>query len=121
MKKLSLWVGAVAICAAVIWACGPDFPNMLLSEGDRAVQIAPIANFGREIKRLNQHRTPYKYVAPLPDGDSSTVAELADLRMALQKREHFWMASSISGSPITSLVMTSAQGVLRRLTITVRS
>jgi hypothetical protein len=82
VKTILLWcAGTAAICV-----CVSTSPNILLSEGDRAVQIAPTASFAQEIKHLNQHQTPYKYVAPLPDGDSSTEADLADLRAALELR-----------------------------------
>src|SRR5436190_11926254 len=82
VKTILLWrAGVLAICA-----CVSGFPNILLSEGDRALQIAPTLDFAQKIKGLNQHRTSYKYVAPLTDGDSSTEADLADLRAALQQR-----------------------------------
>ncbi len=46
-------VGAtLAICAASAVACGPDFPNRLLDNGDAAVVQAPVATFAQEVARL---------------------------------------------------------------------
>ncbi len=77
-----LYIFVVTLCSMLIQVSGF---NGLLGEGDRAVLAEPTATFAHEIKRLNHHQTSFKYVAPLPDGDSSTEADLVDLRTALQK------------------------------------
>jgi hypothetical protein len=69
-------------------ACGPWFPNRLLTEGDYAVLAAPVADFSVEIDRIE---LPGKAgaAALLPDdGDKSrqtTSIDLAELREALKQ------------------------------------
>src|SRR5690349_412889 len=70
----------------VILACGPDFPNMLLTQGDHAILAAPQANFSREIRRLLPAKSLYRYHAPRKDGADSKEAELSDLSEALKAR-----------------------------------
>jgi len=68
--------------------CGPDFPNWLLTQGDRAVLVAPEGNFAAELARMNLGRTRIRAVPP--DAASGYVAqsmeaELADLRRSLKQ------------------------------------
>ncbi|HEX4349046.1 MAG TPA: hypothetical protein VH251_01600 [Verrucomicrobiae bacterium] len=81
---------AVAVSGFAIntFACGPDFPNNLLDDGDHAVLQPPVADFQRELERMKIKPTRLRAV-PLPDGQSysgqSTEAEMADLAAALQR------------------------------------
>lgn len=83
-------VGWVAASVSVR-ACGPFFPNFLLSEGDDAVLVAPEGNFVAELERMDLGRSR---VQALPPGSGreagdyaaqSTEAEIADLQQALAK------------------------------------
>ena len=80
-RFVSVWL---ALGVSAVLACGPDFPNMLLSQGDRAVLVAPVANFQREIDRMQLAKSRYKYKAPAEGADESMLAEVADLREALR-------------------------------------
>jgi hypothetical protein len=81
---------AVAVSGFAIntFACGPDFPNNLLDDGDHAVLQPPVADFQRELERMKIKPAGLRAV-PLPDGQSysgqSTEAEMADLDTALQR------------------------------------
>jgi len=81
---------AVAVSGFAIntFACGPDFPNNLLDDGDHAVLQPPVADFQRELERMKIKPAGPRAV-PLPDGQSysgqSTEAEMADLDAALQQ------------------------------------
>ncbi len=69
-------------------ACGPDFPNWLLSEGDQAVLVAPQGDFAAELARMNLARPRVHAIAPkIPGAYSaqSLEADLADLRRALKQ------------------------------------
>lgn len=81
-------VGVTFSRLTLVTACGPDFPNNLLAEGDAAVLIAPQADFARELKRMNL--VPPKFTAVPPSGsysDQIIDAESNDLRAALKKRK----------------------------------
>lgn len=75
------------IGAAIVWACGPFFPNRLLLNGDAEVLKAPVADFKLEIMRLRPAGEPaYRLVRPTgDDGDDKLTrdVDLADLRTAL--------------------------------------
>src|SRR5512142_582465 len=69
-------------------ACGPDFPNWLLTQGDQAVLVAPEGNFAAELARMNLGHAPFRAIPP--EGRDryaaqSIEAELADLRRALKQ------------------------------------
>jgi len=75
-------------------ACGPDFPNWLLADGDHAVLAAPNGNFAAELARMNLGRPRIRAVAPETANGyvsssqylaQSAEAELADLRLALKR------------------------------------
>jgi hypothetical protein len=66
-------------------ACGPDFPNNLLSGGDAAVLVAPEASFARELLRMNL--IPSRFQAIQGAGNFSSeasTAESEDLTAALK-------------------------------------
>ena len=71
---------------ATTHACGPFFPNNLLSSGDEALLASPIANFRRELERLNLSPSRFDHVAVTNDYEQQTLdEELADLAAALKK------------------------------------
>lgn len=83
------WLALLTLAsAAAAWACGPDFPNTLLSSPDRAVLTAPAAEFGREIAALV--KAPAKKL-PSVTGDGAEAAtlkaDLGDLDAALKARK----------------------------------
>lgn len=66
-------------------ACGPDFPNRMLVDGDDAVLVPPIADFLFELRRIQPPgKAVFAAVAPEDyDGPAQTAdADLADLRAA---------------------------------------
>src|SRR6266516_3461068 len=80
---LAAWFGVAALVA-----CGPDFPNTLLDGGDRAVLMAPVADFFRELQRIKPAALAF-LAAPATNGfyAQSTEADLSDLNIALRKTE----------------------------------
>lgn len=67
-------------------ACGPDFPNNLLSDGDEVLFTAPVANFRQELNRLHLAPSRFDHVAATNGYEQQTyAAELADLATALTK------------------------------------
>ncbi|MDM8005720.1 MAG: hypothetical protein QUV05_06160 [Phycisphaerae bacterium] len=93
LRWYSLELAAAVIVAGwlsptVAWACGPNFPNRLLTDGDNAVLKPPTADFTVEVDQI---QLPGKadMIALLPeDGNKSrqtTDTDLTELREALQK------------------------------------
>jgi tetratricopeptide (TPR) repeat protein len=78
---------ALAVALPAAWACGPSFPNWLLSDADRAALVAPVADFFREIARLKTTRQPpFRTQPPEASYAAQTAdAELQDLRTALEQ------------------------------------
>lgn len=71
---------------ATMPACGPYFPNMLLSGGDAPLLVAPVASFLKELERLNLGVPMFR--ARLPENSHRAQtgdADLADLRTALEQ------------------------------------
>ena len=67
-------------------ACGPFFPNDLLSHGDDAVLAAPLASFMREVDRLSLPVSRFSHVeATNGYAEQSFDAEMADLAAALKR------------------------------------
>ena len=86
-----LVLALLCLAASSAQACGPLFPNSFLDSGDKAVLVAPTANFSAELARMNLVQSNYS-ARPLDAGggmtsfaDQSESAELADLRAALEK------------------------------------
>src|SRR5262249_51976716 len=80
-------LAACLLWAAQARACGPDFPNNLLDQGDKAVLIAPEANFAAELKRMNLVASKFKAVQTEGGNYASAAAdtEMSDLTAALKK------------------------------------
>src|SRR5260370_31984019 len=77
--SLRLFTSGLLYSSAAM-ACGPDFPNNLLDQGDNAVLAAPVANFAAELDRMNLVTSKFKATAT-----EATDAEMADLSAALKK------------------------------------
>jgi hypothetical protein len=70
-------------------ACGPWFPNQLLTNGGLGLLIAPLADFTREIKAMELLPTPHTAQPPVRDHATQTAeADLLDLRAALTRAQH---------------------------------
>jgi tetratricopeptide (TPR) repeat protein len=67
-------------------ACGPDFPNALLLEGNNAVLGAPVADFRLELERMGLH-TPKFPAVHATNGYTAQTADvdIDDLRAALKQ------------------------------------
>ena len=82
-----LVTASAALCSIAVLACGPFFPNSMLDRGDDAVLAAPVADFYKELQRINLPAPKFGAVASTNDHfTQSTEADLADLRAALKKR-----------------------------------
>lgn len=82
-----------------IEACGPNFPNNLLSGGDEVLFTAPVANFRRELERLQLTPSRFDYIGATNGYAEQTFdAELADLTTALQKAK----LTGVEAAPIIS-------------------
>jgi hypothetical protein len=81
----------IAGCATVLvahsaLACGPWFPNNMLDRGDAAVLVAPVADFYRELDRMQLSPPHFHAVTSTNSYAEETLqAELADLRAALHE------------------------------------
>jgi hypothetical protein len=76
---------ALFCLAIAAHACGPFFPNNLLSSGDEALLAAPTANFRRELERLNLAPSRFDHMAATNGYAQQTFdAELSDLTAALR-------------------------------------
>jgi LysM repeat protein len=88
----SVLAAGALLCFAMISnqanACGPDFPNWLLTQGDQAVLVAPEGNFAAELAHMNLGRARVRAIPPEERGGYATQsleAELADLRRVLKQ------------------------------------
>jgi LysM repeat protein len=76
---------AVGLAASRLSACGPNFPNNLLDRGDQAVLLAPVADFHRELARMNLPAPRFQSVPATNGYEAQTLeADLAELRAALK-------------------------------------
>jgi tetratricopeptide (TPR) repeat protein len=67
-------------------ACGPDFPNNLLTGGDEALLAAPVADFQHELARLDLLPGRFAHVTATNGYEQLTLdAEMNDLVAALKK------------------------------------
>ncbi len=83
--KILFLAVTVALVAGAAAACGQWFPNTVLSDGDRELLSAPVADFHRELARIDPREPPHCHAKP-PERDvyrQTTDAGLADLRAAL--------------------------------------
>ena len=93
--KLKSYNATVLVVAAVLGfvgsaiACGPFFPNNLLGSGDHALLQAPVADFQRELVRMNLV-TAKAQAVPLGVGqrycEQATELEMNDLAAALKRQ-----------------------------------
>jgi hypothetical protein len=84
--KAALLAPAFLLSVSPLLACGPWFPNNMLDRGDTAVLVAPVADFYRELDRMQL--TPPRFHAMTSTNsyaEQTLQAELADLRAALHK------------------------------------
>lgn len=96
------------------FACGPDFPNSLLSQGDEGLLAAPTASFIREISRLTPSSTSFVHV---PRPVSATRAGIHAWTVELEKAA---LATRIEESDVPverrGLVVKSYGDIRARLT-----
>jgi LysM domain len=90
VKNFSAAILLVAsFVARPLFACGPSFPNNLLDSGDTAVLQAPVADFQRELERMDLK--PQTHAVPLDAGqkfyEQSTEAEISDLTAAFKREK----------------------------------
>lgn len=77
---------ALLSMASFARACGPDFPNNLLDSGDNALLVAPVAEFERELQRLNLAPGRFDHVSATNGYEQQAFdAEMSDLAAALMK------------------------------------
>lgn len=92
-KKISaafLLAAVLSGFAVEVFACGPFFPNNLLDGGDHAVLQPPMADFQRELERMNLATTKWRAVTLKPGQqfrDQSAALEMNDLAAALKKEK----------------------------------
>jgi hypothetical protein len=91
MRRRALPLFVTILAAAPAIACGPDFPNNLLSGGDAAALVAPEGNFARELARMNLATSRFqaserpKSERPKTFAAEAAEAEASDLQAALKK------------------------------------
>lgn len=80
-------LGLVLLCMALNGrACSPYFPNYLLEGGDRALLVAPTANFRRELARLQLVTSRFDHLSATNGYQQQTFdAEMSDLAAALKR------------------------------------
>lgn len=67
-------------------ACGPFFPNNLLGNGDEALLAAPVADFERELERMELGPGRFEHVESTNSYTQEAFdAEMADLAMVLKR------------------------------------
>ncbi|MCF7765220.1 MAG: hypothetical protein K9N62_16255 [Verrucomicrobia bacterium] len=77
---------ALLFIGGPLLACGPNFPNMLLNQGDSAVLVAPVASFKAELERMDLVRPRFPTRLPANGHAEQTLeTELQDLRAALRQ------------------------------------
>ncbi len=84
-------VGIISIfCTASAVACGPNFPNCLLDNGDAAVTQAPVAVFTQEIERLSPtNAVPFKVKGlPADELDYREAVMRLDLKEVAETARH---------------------------------
>ena len=84
--KAAILAPAFLLGVSPLLACGPWFPNNMLDRGDAAVFVAPVADFYRELNRVQLAPPRFHAVASTNSFAEETLqAELADLRAALHE------------------------------------
>lgn len=86
LRLAALGLALLCLAGTKLRACGPGFPNNLLSLGDNAVLLAPVADFQRELERMNVTPNRFRAVPAAGSFSAQTLdAEMADLGAALRK------------------------------------
>lgn len=87
LRLAILTLALLCLAANKLHACGPDFPNYILDEGDRDLLLAPVADFERELERMQLAPSRFSAVETTNDSyaQDSIEAELGDLHRALKK------------------------------------
>jgi len=86
LRLAVLGLALLSLAAATAHACGPFSPTNLLDRGDEALLSAPIADFERELARLNLAPSRFAAVPATNSYDAQTFdAEMADLAAALKE------------------------------------
>ena len=91
IRQRPAWLGAfLAMSIGIILrcgACGPDFPNWLLSSGDDAVLRTPEAYFGKELQRMRLVTTTNVARLSAHPKINTIEMDVADLRKALENAQ----------------------------------
>ena len=86
LRLAALALALLCVAATTLHACGPCFPNNLLMGGDEALLSAPVADFERELQRLNLAPGPFVHREATNGYEAQTVeAEMTDLGAALKR------------------------------------
>jgi hypothetical protein len=84
--KAAILAPAFLLSVSPLLACGPWFPNNMLDRGDTAVLVAPVADFYRELDRMQLVPSRFHAMTSTNSYAQETLqAELADLRAALHQ------------------------------------
>ena len=88
-SKTLLWIPLLSgITISIMWACGPWFPDWLLTQGDLELIKPPTTHFQNEVKnQAHAVPSPYKTVPPETTKQKQTLSKaIEDLRTALIER-----------------------------------
>src|SRR5580698_4259190 len=84
--RLAVLAGGALLAVETACACGPDFPNALLLDGDKAVLGAPVADFRLELARMGLRTPQFQDVRATNGYPAQTAdADIDDLRAALKQ------------------------------------
>ena len=81
-RSAAIFVAAAFVVSRHTLACGPEFPNTIIDQGDKGLLTAPVADFAAEVARLR----PLLNTNVIEEA-SSEKAELNDLREALAGKQ----------------------------------
>ena len=86
LRLVALALALLCVAATALQACGPCFPNHLLVGGDEALLSAPVADFERELQRLNLAPSRFVHRDATHGYEAQTMeAEVMDLGAALKR------------------------------------
>lgn len=85
LRLVAIGLALLCLAAKSAHACGVAFPNNLLEIGDRAVLIAPTAEFRAELERMHLTSSSFAAVTPTNGYAEQTFdADINDLTLALK-------------------------------------